>query len=63
MAKSTCVKCGSHNFETVVNTPEQSKFQLLFIQCAECGNVVGVLDYFNIGTLIKQFAKRLHINL
>ncbi len=53
MATSRCPKCNSHEFETVVNTPRGAKFKFLFVQCADCGSVLGVLDALNIAdTLI-----------
>ena len=61
MAKSSCVKCGSGNFELQEHAPKGSNFKLMFIQCASCGGVVGVMDYFNIGHYVKQIAEKLGI--
>jgi hypothetical protein len=63
MATSTCVKCGNHGFELVERTPSRSEFKLSFIQCASCGGVVGVLDFFNIGYLLQRLAKKLGFDL
>lgn len=63
MAQSTCPKCGGHSFEIVENTPKNSLYKYLFIQCASCGSVVGVQDYYNIGTLLHRLAEKLHIKL
>lgn len=49
MAISKC-NCGNTTFEMVENTPIGSSYRVNFIQCSKCGNVVGVMDYFNIGT-------------
>lgn len=49
MATPRCSKCNGHEFETSVNTPKGSKFRFLFVQCADCGAVLGVLDALNIG--------------
>jgi hypothetical protein len=54
MALSVCPKCDSHAFETKVNEPHDSNFKLLFVQCRQCGTVVGVLDYYNIGHFVVQ---------
>jgi uncharacterized Zn finger protein len=54
MAMSSCPKCGNHAFQLQENTPTGSAYKLMFVQCSSCGSVVGVMDYFNIGTLIKQ---------
>jgi hypothetical protein len=54
MASPTCPKCPSTSFETVVFTPHRSNFKLNSVQCASCGAVVGVLDYFNVGNLLTE---------
>jgi predicted nucleic-acid-binding Zn-ribbon protein len=56
---STCVKCGSTSFETKEASPNGSNFKLIFVQCASCGGVVGVTEYFNIGAKIEALAKKL----
>jgi len=43
--------------------PNTSNFKVLFIQCAACGGVAGVMDFYNIGQLIHNFAKKMGINL
>lgn len=60
---SQCPKCNSTSFETVIETPKRSNFKLLFIRCEKCGTVVGVLDYYNIGALIHDFAQKLNVKL
>lgn len=59
MAVSTCPKCDGTFFETKENSPRGSNFKFTFVQCASCGAVVGVMDYFNIGQLIQILAKRM----
>ena len=61
MAMSTCVKCGSHSFEMRENEPRDSNYKIMFIQCTSCGSVVGVMDYYNIGNLVKSIANKLGI--
>lgn len=70
MATSSCPKCGNHTFEVKQNTPQQSRYVLLFVQCASCGTVVGVLDYYNIGAqmiqqnkAIKTLAQKLQVHV
>jgi hypothetical protein len=63
MASSTCVKCGSTRFEIKENSPTGSRFKVMFVQCIACGGVVGIMDYYNIGQLIKDLAKKLNITL
>jgi uncharacterized Zn finger protein len=50
MAVSTCVKCGEKDqFEVVLKESiPGTNYKLAFVQCARCGGVVGVLDYYNI---------------
>jgi hypothetical protein len=38
MAKSTCVKCGRLEFEVQIHKPLLSKFPIVFVQCAICGD-------------------------
>lgn len=54
MALSSCPKCDSSVFELQENTPAGSPYSLIFVQCASCGSVVGVMDFSNIGTLMRQ---------
>ncbi|MDQ7092684.1 hypothetical protein REC12_03700 [Desulfosporosinus sp. PR] len=49
MAQSRCSKCGSDKFEVVhANNLEGTTRAVLFVQCAECGSVVGALDFLNL---------------
>jgi NAD-dependent SIR2 family protein deacetylase len=57
MATSTCVKCGGTTFENKEASPKNSKFKLIFVQCASCGGVVGAMDYFNIGVELQNVQK------
>jgi len=43
MAQSSCAKCGSHSFETVQSSPQSVEERVSFVQCAQCGTVVGVI--------------------
>jgi len=63
ISSSKCPKCDSSTFESVIETPKNSNFKLNFIRCASCKTVVGVLDFYNIGALIRSFANKLNINL
>lgn len=59
MARSTCPKCDSHNFELVENCPSESNFKFMFVQCVSCGAVVGVMDYYNIGAKLKTIEAKI----
>jgi hypothetical protein len=38
----------------VEKTPMNSKFKMIFVQCASCGGVIGVMDFYNIGQQTEQ---------
>ncbi len=50
---SKCGLCNSFRFELKEVSPNDSRFKFYFIQCASCGNPVGVTDYYNIHDTIK----------
>jgi ribosomal protein L37E len=58
MATSTCVKCGGTSFELAADkVPKGSQYKVHFVQCASCGGVVGVTDYYESSWLVQQLAK------
>jgi len=63
MATSTCLKCGNHSFEMVLNTPIGSEFKLWFVQCSQCGCVIGTHEFYSIVSVIKNLADKLNIEL
>ncbi|MBP1759184.1 MAG: hypothetical protein H6Q63_101 [Firmicutes bacterium] len=49
MAQSSCIKCGNNQFEVVhANDLKGTTRAVLFVQCTNCGSVVGVLDFLNV---------------
>lgn len=60
---SKCPCCSSTAFESVIETPKNSNFKLQFIRCSSCKTVVGVLDYYNIGAMLENLAKKLGVSL
>lgn len=60
---SRCSKCNNIGFEMVEETPKGSAFKLMFIRCISCHSVVGVMDYYNIGYLLKTLAQKLGFNI
>jgi hypothetical protein len=45
MAQSTCIKCGGTRFVVVPRDSIPNAASVLhFVQCAECGGVVGVIE-------------------
>ena len=63
MAISKCIQCGNTTFEMQENSPIGSNFKFMFIQCSSCGGVVGVVDYYNIGQVLKKIAKKLGVSI
>ena len=63
MAMSRCPKCESSRFDMQEATPRGSRFKVMFIQCASCGTVVGVTDWYNTSNLLGKIAKRLGFDL
>ena len=63
MAMSRCSKCENSSFELKEAAPRGSLYKFMFIQCASCGTVVGVADYYNVPALLGKIAKRLGINI
>ncbi len=57
MATPKCVKCGNTQFETKESTPKNSPFIVTFVQCASCGGVIGVMDFYNIGQELQDIKK------
>ena len=56
---SSCVKCGNGMFKVVEKELTGANFKLNFVQCSSCNTPVGVLDYYNIGSLLKTQEKAL----
>ena len=64
MAISKCIKCDSTRFEMVLKDGiTGSQYKMCFIQCAACGGVVGVADYYNTGSALQKIAAKLGISL
>ncbi|AQX86124.1 hypothetical protein ATB97_19325 [Elizabethkingia bruuniana] len=62
-SRSKCPKCENSRFEMVEDAPEGSNFKMMFIRCTSCKTVIGVGDYYNIGTLIHELARKLNVRL
>jgi hypothetical protein len=50
-------------FEVKQVEPRGSAFKLNFVQCTNCGGVVGVMEYHNIGALIEKMQSDLERKL
>jgi hypothetical protein len=60
---SKCPVCSKSEFEVVNETPVNSNYELIFVRCKDCHSVVGVIDFYNVGTLLKKLAAKLKIDL
>jgi hypothetical protein len=63
MAIPTCPKCPSHIFAVTEFEPIGANFKHMAIHCSSCGAVVGVMDYYNIGNMLKMIGRKLGLNL
>jgi predicted nucleic-acid-binding Zn-ribbon protein len=63
MALSSCVKCGNTVFEVQEKTPVGSNFKFIFVQCSQCGGVVGVMDFYNIGEVLTKIGRKIGVNI
>lgn len=54
MAQSTCVKCGSTNFElsSTAHKIYNAATTFYFVQCSKCGGVVGVVNNVELNAQI-----------
>jgi len=61
--ESKCPKCKNTAFEVVNEKPVNSNYNLILVRCTECKVVVGALDYYNVGALVRKLAEKMHIDL
>lgn len=54
MALSTCPKCNGRSWEIKLVEPTGSRYKQYFTQCSSCGAPVGVLGYYDTGSLLKD---------
>lgn len=61
--KSKCPKCENSGFEVVEESPYGSNFKLMFVRCRSCKTAIGVLEYYNVGVLVKKLAEKLNVSI
>jgi hypothetical protein len=54
MALSKCPKCNNGFFELKSFEPRGARYKQNFIQCSMCGTPVGVVGFYDAGSLIKE---------
>ena len=59
MAMSACPKCDGNHFEIKTIEPRGCNYKENLVQCTSCGVVVGVLEYYNVGSLVKDQEKEI----
>ena len=52
MAHSTCPKCGGGFFHLKKAPPLGADYEILFVQCSQCGTPVGVTDMMNVPAVL-----------
>lgn len=61
MPIETCIKCGSHMFGLKEPENKNQGCELEFIQCMECGGVVGIYEGNYIKRQLEAIQKKLDI--
>ena len=56
---STCSKCGGHIFEITEQEPSGSRFKVYFVQCTSCNTPIGIMDYFDTNSSMKNIEIKL----
>lgn len=57
MAK--CVKCENTVFGIQEISPSGAQYKMYVVQCIVCQTPIGVTDYWNVGTLLKNQEKKM----
>ena len=63
MAIPKCPACEGRRFKLTEIKVEGTDHRTYAIHCSSCGAVVGTQEYYNIGTLLTNLAKKLNITL
>jgi hypothetical protein len=50
----SCSKCGNSYFELADQVPSGSNYKLKFVQCSSCNATAGVMDFYNLGQMLKE---------
>ncbi len=61
MANSACPKCAKSSFEIKEATPAKSHYKIWFVQCSNCGTIVGTMPYFDAGLISKDNQEQIKI--
>jgi hypothetical protein len=56
---SKCVKCENTVFGIQEISPSGAQYKMYVVQCVVCQVPVGVTDYWNVGTLLKNQEKKI----
>ena len=54
-----CVKCETSVFGIQEISPSGGQYKMYAIQCISCQTPIGVTDYWNVGTLLKNQEKKM----
>jgi uncharacterized Zn finger protein len=63
IARSSCPKCGHHDFEAQTHKSRNSGEEFKLVLCADCGTVVGVdsrdFDWYDLIKRVESIEQRL----
>ena len=57
MPESRCPRCNGMTFEVKAHEPKGANRIVQFVQCAECGTVVGAVDYARSNLILHTLRK------
>jgi hypothetical protein len=58
---SKCPQCKATSFEIAEETPTHSAWKLYFVRCSFCKTAIGVIEYYNSGSLLHKIMDKLGI--
>jgi len=60
MADSMCPSCKSKSFELKFLRPENYDVDICFIQCSECGKVIGIKEAIHVPAILRTHGELLN---
>jgi hypothetical protein len=54
---TVCGKCEGSSFRVQEISPSGAQYKMFAVQCLACKTPIGVTDYYNVGSLLKQQEK------
>jgi hypothetical protein len=63
VAESKCAKCDASTFEIKPFKPTDAAAEIVFVQCAKCGSVAGVVEATKVSALLKELHNKVIVQL